>query len=107
MSLDLKEDILRAASCKPNPNFRPPASVKQGAYTPDFRKPTPPPPPTPAESIYTKIINNPYYKNHIEIKQSQNGMWDMFVNSSWACSRNAWENIISELSKIMKEISES
>lgn len=98
---------MKQSNQKPNPNFIPPPSVKQGVYTPKFRS-TPPPPPktTKTESIYTKIINNPYYKNNIEIKQAENGIWDVFVNGSWACSRNAWENIVCELSIIMNEISQ-
>lgn len=99
---------MKQTNQKPNPNFIPPASVKQGAHTPEFCSFIPPPPPKPSpitiECAYTKIINNPFYKNHIEIKQSKNGMWDVFINGTWACSRNAWENIIHELFTIMKEM---
>lgn len=76
-----------------------------GAHTPKFRRATPPPPPTPKEETeYTRIINNPYYKRCIEIKKAKDGVWDVFIDGTWVCTRNAWENIVREVGKIMKEI---
>lgn len=58
------------------------------------------------ETEYTKILKNPFYKRCVEIKKSRNGVWDVFIDGSWACSRVAWENAAEEVSKIMKEISD-
>ena len=43
----------------------------------------------------------PLYKQCIEIKLANDNMYDVSVDGAWVFSRNSYENVITELEKIL------